>query len=125
MFNETMVSHSQYRCFRCRFSSAVPFFFLNKELNLHEGAVWFLIFTTYLFLPFLGESYTISLYYIILKPSCHTNILWKNEGKLVPPSASRLTATQRTCQLHKGMHFSCLCCSKLKILHKQYTAKNW
>lgn len=32
MFNETMVSHSQCRCFKCRFSWAVPFFFPNKEL---------------------------------------------------------------------------------------------
>lgn len=28
------------------------------------------------------------------------NILWKNEGKLIPPSAShRLTAAQRTCHM--------------------------
>jgi len=91
-----------------------PHFFPNKELHLREGTVCFLVFTPYRFLPFLGERYTISLYYIILKPSCHRKILWKTEGKPMAPSASRLPAAQRTRQLHKGMHFSYLCCSEPK-----------
>lgn len=120
MFNEPTVSHTQYGGFRCRFPSAVPFFSLTKPKSfISLEVVWFLVFTPYLFLPFFGESRTISLYHIILKPSCHMNILC--EVKLIPPSASRPTAAQRTCPLHKGMYFK----NQTKPLHKQDTGNNW
>lgn len=95
------------------FPELFHFFFLTKS-----SSPWRYCLGSWIhYLPilaFLGESCTISLCYIILKPSCHMNILWKNEGKVMPPSASCLTAAQRTCQLHRGMHFSYLCCSKIK-----------